>query len=268
VDPSRARGSNGPVVPPPRRIVSLVPSATETVCVLGCADRLVGVTRYCVEPAAELAGVPRIGGTKNPDREAIAAARPDLVLANAEENRPEDIAWLEERFTVLVATPRTVVEAASGIRQLGRMLGLDDEVHALLLEIEAQIARAEVEAFGREPVRVFYPIWRKPWMGVNADTYIHDVLRHAGAENVTAQRAERYPVVEAGELADLGVDLVLLPSEPWEFDEAQRLELTEERVFGEGVPLELVDGRDFCWHGARTPTGLAHAVDLLARHRR
>jgi hypothetical protein len=100
----------------PRRIVSLVPSMTESVCRLGAADRLVGVTRYCVEPADELRAVARVGGTKNPKLEAIAALEPDLVLVNTEENRSEDVAWLRARMPVLEHCPRTVVEAAAALR--------------------------------------------------------------------------------------------------------------------------------------------------------
>ena len=101
-----------------RRIASLVPSMTESVCVLGARDRLVAVTRYCVEPEAELRDVPRVGGTKNPKLEKIAALDPDLVVVNTEENRLEDIAWLRERFCVLEHVPRTVGEAAEALREL------------------------------------------------------------------------------------------------------------------------------------------------------
>jgi len=253
--------------PPARRIVSLVPSTTETVCVLGAGDRLVGCTRYCEEPAAELVGVPRIGGTKNPKLEAIAALRPDLVLVNGEENRREDIDWLEGRFTVLELTPRTVIEAGHAVRRLGTFLGEEEGTHAILLAIEAQLARAEVELLSAQRLRVVYPIWRKPWMGVGEGTYIHDVLTCAGAENATAQLGGRYPELREEALVELAPDLVLLPSEPWEFDAAQRDELVANGLFGRGVPVELVDGRDFCWHGARTPEGLGRAVDLLARFR-
>lgn len=250
-------------VPAARRVVSLVPSSTETVCALGAADRLVGRTRYCEEPAAELASVPTVGGTKNPDLERVAALEPDLILVNGEENRREDIAWLEGRFTVLECTPRTVVEAGTAIRQYGRFLGEDEAAHAMMLAIEAQMAAAEVARLGRPPVPVFYPIWRKPWM-VGEGTYIHDLLSRAGAHNVSAAGPARYPEVEEAALADLGARIVLLPSEPWEFDEAQRAEFTQSGLFG-AAELVLVDGRDYCWHGARTATGLARAVELLSR---
>jgi ABC-type Fe3+-hydroxamate transport system substrate-binding protein len=250
-----------------RRVVSLVPSLSESVCALGAGSRLVGVTRFCVEPEAQLLGVARVGGTKNPDLRKIVSLQPDLVLVNTEENRAEDIGWLAQRFEVFESMPRTVVEVADVLRTLARHLGAEDEVEALLLELEAQCARAEVEGLELARLRVFYPIWRKPWMGVNRDTYIHDVLATVGAINVTADRDERYPRLRDEELGSLAPDLVLLPSEPWEFGAEDRDELRASGVFG-SCPLLLVDGRDFCWHGTRTPRALGRAIDLLNAFRK
>ena len=146
-----------------QRIVSLVPSTTESVCELGAAGRLVARTRYCMEPELALRQVPPVGGTKNPDLQAIAALAPDLVLANAEENRPEDIDWLTARFPTLVQTPRSVVEAGNELRVLATRIGLLEQAEPFLLRIEAQIADAEVAALTRPPVRVYYAIWRMPW---------------------------------------------------------------------------------------------------------
>ena len=253
---------------PPRRIVSLVPSLSETVCCLGAGGRLVGVTRYCVEPEAELRSVARVGGTKNPALERIADLEPDLVLANEEENRPEHIDWLQDRFEVLVSTPRTVPEAADAVRQLGRRLMRAEEMQAVLLSIEAQMTRAQVEGMTLGSVKVFYAIWNQPWMSVNRDTYVHDVLERAGAVSVCADRPERYPVVQEAELAHLDADLILLPSEPYAFTDEDRTAVLRNKTFGSGVPVMLVDGRAYCWHGARTGVGLGQAVDLLKRFRR
>lgn len=253
---------------PPRRIVSLVPSLTETVCDLGVAGRLVGITRFCISPEEPLRFVPRIGGTKNPDLEKIAALEPDLVLVNGEENRRDDIDWLSRRFEVFESFPRNVPDAAMVVKRLGRELELPDESEALMLEIEAHMARADVLGFGLQPLRVFYPIWKEPWIGVNRSTYLHDVLVRAGAENVCAFREARYPVVASDELPSLEVDVVLLPSEPFAFTDGHRRQLMRERVFGTDVPILMVDGRDFCWHGSRTGRGLGAAVNLLRPFRR
>src|SRR5262249_56635148 len=126
------------------------------VCRLGAAGRLVACTRYCTEPAAALAQIERIGGTKNPDCERIAALGPDLVLANREENRREDIDWLTARMPVLAQLPRTVPDAASAIAEAGRALDAADAAAALCRAIEAQLAAA-----GRRgpAVRAFYARW-------------------------------------------------------------------------------------------------------------
>lgn len=236
---------------------------TETVCALDAAGALVGVTRYCEQPAAALSRVVRVGGTKNPDLERIAALQPDLVLVNGEENRVEHIAWLRARLPVMEHRPRSVVEAAAAVRELAVALDALEAAQPLLLRIEARIAAAEALALVRRPVRVFYAIWREPWMSINADTYIHDVLRRAGGINVCAEAGERYPRLEPPQLAGLAADLVLLSSEPYPFDDADRGQIVQQQLFGADVPVMLCDGRDFCWHGARTAEGLGRACQLL-----
>ena len=246
-----------------RRVLSLVPSLTETVCELGVGCRLVGISRYCIEPAEELRFISRVGGTKNPDREKIAALRPDLILMNEEENRREDIDWLRHRFNVSASMPCSVPEAADVVRNLGKALGTEDVAEAILLEIEARMTSTEVEGLGMDQVKVFYPIWKQPWIGVNKNTYIHDVLKRAGGVNVCANREARDPVVAEQVLEDLGVDLVLLPSEPFVFTPEHRKEFLARQCFGRGVPVLLVDGKNFCWHGARSGRGLSQVSQLL-----
>lgn len=250
----------------PRRIVSLVPSSTESIVALGAGAALVGCTRYCTEPADRLAPVARVGGTKNPSCDAIARLGPDLVLANAEENRAEDIDWLAARTEVLVQTPRTVVEAAAALRELAVRLGRLADVQPFLLRIEARLAAAAVATLDRPPLRVFYPIWSKPWMSIGADTFVHDVLRTVGAANVCDRSAARYPEVHLEDVVAAGVDAVLLPSEPWEFGADDRDRMLAERAFGD-ARVALCDGRDFCWHGVRMADGLGRALDLVVRLR-
>jgi ABC-type Fe3+-hydroxamate transport system substrate-binding protein len=236
---------------PPRRIVSLVPSTTESVCRLGAADRLMGCTRYCEEPAAVLADVPKLGGTKNPNLNAIARLAPDLVLANAEENRPEDIAWLQERMPVLVQTPCTVREARAALIALGECLG------------GSSADAAHGAAAGRPRLAVFYAIWRKPWMGVARSTYIGDVLAQCGLDVIGADIAGRYPTVPEARIA-AEAQVVLLASEPWAFSRADAEQIASEHAFG-AATVAWCDGRDFCWHGVRAALGLRHAAALRAK---
>ncbi|MFT4515061.1 MAG: ABC-type Fe3+-hydroxamate transport system substrate-binding protein [Planctomycetota bacterium] len=245
-----------------QRIVSLVPSTTESVCELGAVARLLACTSYCTEPEPALRHVPRIGGTKNPDLQAIASLDPDLVLANAEENRPEDIEWLVKRFPTLVQTPRSIVEAGNDLRVLATRLGLLEQVEPFLLRIEAQIAAAEVAALTKPPLQVYYAIWRMPWMTINSDTFIHDVLQLCGATCVAAEDQARYPHMEPIDAVVRGVELVLLASEPWEFDESQRQQIAGAKLFGD-ARVALCDGRDFCWHGVRMADGLGRALAAI-----
>lgn len=249
------------------RIVSLVPSTTETLFELGVGDQVVGVTRYCTEPEVPLRNVTRVGGTKNPDLEKIAVLRPDLVVVNGEENRDEHIGWLKERFSVHESLPTTVPDAAQVVREIAAKVGAHEVAEAILLEIEAQLARAEVEAISRRSVRVFYAIWKKPWMAVNATTYIHDVITRAGAVNVTAECDGRYPVLSPQELRGLSAELVLLPNEPFAFSAVHRREIVEQQLFGPEVPVVLVDGKDFSWHGSRTGRGIGRVLDVLKPYR-
>ncbi len=246
----------------PPRIVSLVPSTTESVCRLGAGAQLVGCTRYCLHPAGELVGVARIGGTKNPMREAVMALAPGLVLANAEENRPEDLAWLQERVPVLVQTPRDVPGALAALQELAVALEVEgaaavagrivDTVHVALAAADRPATR----------LRAYYAIWRKPWMTVNRDTFVHDVLMRIGCDNIAATASARYPEMAPSAAVESGVDLVLLPSEPWAFDAAQQAELVAAGTFG-GARLLLCDGRDFCWHGVHMAEGLPRAMAAL-----
>jgi len=247
---------------PPRRIVSLVPSLTELVCTLGRAEYLVGVTRYCTEPAAVVAALPHLGGTKNPDITRIITLRPDLVLLNSEENREEDFQRLAAAHLVTwVSFPRTVAEAARSIERLGAPLGVAARARALASEIDA----ARVER-GTGGVRVFCPIWRNPWMSLNADTYASDVLACAGGANVCAARAERYPIVDLAEIAAADPQVILLPDEPYRFTErhhAALSELASTSAWSDGR-VHMIDGKALSWYGHRTAPALRTLRELLA----
>jgi ABC-type Fe3+-hydroxamate transport system substrate-binding protein len=244
---------------PARRIVSLIPSTTETLCALGLADALVGITAYCREPAALLAGKTRIGGEKDPDLDKIRSLEPDLVVANVEENRPEDVARLRAwGIPVWVAYPRTVAEAIQMIRDLGRLTGTEERAEAIAAECDALRAEAEARLAGRRPVPCFYAIWRQPWMTVGPDTYIHDMLRLAGGANVFADRPERYPTVTLDEVAARRPEVILLPDEPFRFRARHREDFApypEVPAVRAGRIL-LVDGKPFSWHGPRIAEAL------------
>lgn len=251
---------------PPRRIVSLVPSTTELLCALGLEDALVAVTVYCVEPRAVVRGKVRIGGEKNPDLEKIRALDPDLVVANIEENRREDIdrlrAW---SIPVWVAYPRTVAEGIGFIGELGELTGAEPRARALMRELESLHDRVRSASARRPPVAVFYPIWRGPYMTINGDTYIHDMLRLCGGRNIFAGRPERYPTVTLDEVAALRPEVILLPDEPFRFRRAHVADFTsysEVPAVRDGR-IHLVDGKPFSWHGPRIAEALRTVPGLI-----
>ena len=239
-----------------------MPSTTESVCALGAARRLIARTRYCSEPADATAGIAAVGGTKNPDLDAILALKPDLVLGNAEENRAEDLEHLAARVPTLVQTPRTVAEAAVELRVLASRLGAPGAADPWLDRVDASLREAAAAARGRPPLRVYYAIWRKPWMTVNADTFAHALLGQAGGVNVFAANPTRYPEITTEELAAADPDLVLLCTEPFPFQEKH----VEELVAATGLPedrFRIADGEYLSWHGSRTPDGIDYAERLI-----
>lgn len=251
---------------PARRIVSLVPSLSELVCALGAGRRLVGVTRYCTHPPALLRTRTRVGGTKNPDCAAIVALRPDVVLANVEENRDVDIQTLVATgLNVFVTFPKTVADAAAMIERIGRLIGTVEKGTALASRVRG-VRRSRTRLRQRR-VRVFCPIWRNPWMAFNADTYAHDMLRQAGADNVCAGYADRYPQVTLDEVAAQEPEVVLLPSEPYRFTtrHVRDLQPLQETPAVRNGRVHLVDGQALSWYGPRTPAALQYFRRLIQR---
>jgi len=250
----------------PQRIVSLIPSTSELLCDLGLADRLVGVTAYCVEPREVVRAKTRIGGEKNPDLEKIRALVPDLVIANVEENVRADVEALRAwGIRVWVTYPRTVAETLRMIRELGEVTGASARAESLAETLERQLAAVRA-ATGRPPVRVFYAIWREPYMTVSGDSYISDVLTTCGAANVFADATTRYPTVTLDDVAARRPDVILLPDEPFRF---RRVHLKDFESYAE-VPavrdgrIHLVDGKPFSWHGRRLGDALRVVPPLLA----
>ncbi|HEY6747565.1 MAG TPA: helical backbone metal receptor [Mycobacteriales bacterium] len=237
---------------PPRRVVSLVPSLTESVAA-SVPGLLAGATDYCTHPAG--LDVPRVGGSKYPDLDRVRALRPDLVLANAEENRLEDVEALRAAgIPVWVTAPTTLAGAFTSLR---RMLGACGLTATPAWLDEARRAWSSTYD-GSPPVRTAaVPIWRRPWMVVGAGTFAGDVLRQLGVANAFAGSAERYPRVTVEQIR-AGADLVVLPDEPYAFS------ATDGPEEFPGLDVALVSGRHLTWYGP----SLLEARDLLERQLR
>ncbi|MBC7595671.1 MAG: cobalamin-binding protein [Kineosporiaceae bacterium] len=221
---------------PVTRIVSLVPSLTESIA-LTRPSALIGATDWCTHPAD--LDVVRVRGTKNPDRQAIIDLKPDLVLANREENRELDIRKLREAgIPVWVTVIETVEEACASLRRIFAE-GLQWEVPAWLDDVE----RIWLGPVPPIRARVAIPIWRDPWMVVGSSTFTGDLARRLGLDNAFGTHAERYPHVDLANIDLPDIDLVLLPDEPYVFGADDGPEAFHE------TKTMLVSGRSLTWYG-------------------
>ena len=269
---------------PPRRVVSLVPSDTLSIALLGASERLVGRTDYCFEPPELGAHIPALGGPKNPDVGAIVELAPDLVVANQEENsRPDVLRLIDAGIPVYVSFPRRVADGLAHLAVLARLLGVAAEPAArdLIRKGYHAVREAEAARASLVPLRVFCPIWMDPLMTIHGDTFISDMLDLVGASNVFADRPRRYPLaadlgkapaaspdkvagrdtryprITPDELIARDPDLVLLPDEPHPFSDqdAEVFRALPIRAARSGLVVPC-SGRDLCWYGGQSVEGL------------
>ncbi|MCP4726215.1 MAG: cobalamin-binding protein [bacterium] len=257
-----ARGKEVRLPPKPERIVSFICSVTETLFELGLDNRIIGRTNYCIHPAIKVEEVQKIGGPKNPDIDLILSMKPDLLIANIEENEKKDIEILEgSGIPVYVTYPRTVKESRDLIKILGEITGTVDKASLLCekagREIESVVQK--VKTVSKKP-RVVYLIWRKPFMTVNRDTYINDLIDFCGGINIFADSNDRYPVINLEEIIESKPDVIFFPSEPFPFKEKHTREFREfnEIPAVSNTDLRLVDGEMFSWFGYRIIPGLKY----------
>lgn len=221
------------------RVVSLVPSVTETLAAWGVDP--IACTRFCERP--DLA---HVGGTKNPDLQAIAALRPDLVVLDRHENRREDA-------EALVAAEIRIV-----VLEVDSLVGLTDQLAGLADAVGVERSRLDLPDLRPLRRRVFVPIWRRPWMTIGRATYGSSLLAALGLDNVFVDAPDDYPEVSLDDAAARRADLVLVPSEPYEFRDEHLVEL------GAVAPTVRVDGQDLFWWGTRTPDAMRRLHRQLA----
>ncbi len=282
----------------PERVVSLVPSITASLFDLKLADCLVGVTNYCPQPETEGSAITTIGGTRDPSVDKILELKPDLILANKEENNRDSIEQLKKAgLTVWITFPRTIEQAIENLWSLVKIIPSNPHATNVILLLERSLEWTRRAYTDQAPVRVFYPIWMDAYEGstwfmtIHQTTYAHDVLKVCGAENVFSDRLRRYPLeadlgmadeedpgerdcryprVPVDEVLESRPELILVPDEPFPFaaDHIKQIaSLLGESPAARLGNIRLVDGRLVHWHGtmlARALTDLPPIIQDLS----
>ncbi len=274
-----------------RRVVSLVPSMTQTLYDLGLAESLVGISSYCPRRDDGVQTPQVVGGVRDPDIQAIQDLRPDLIIANQEENDREIVETLAEfEFGIWVTFPKSVEDAIEVLWSISRLFEIQANTSQQILNLEKSISWLRQASSTLSRDRIFCPIWQTEddslgwwWMTANHDTYMSSVLElclganvfanrdrryplsaDVGSEAVedTADRDTRYPRLGRDEILNADPDMILVPSEPFDFDESQIAVLAEQLQDARAVQqgnIVPVDGRLLTWHG----TLLAEAIAFL-----
>ncbi len=244
-----------------KRIVSLVPSISESVCDLEATDALVGITSFCVHPDSVYRSRTRVGGTKNFKIDRIRALEPDLILANKEENPKRNILELAESFPVWVSDVSDVQGAAQLMDELGILLNRHVEADLWskrILEAEVQLQSAGKELEG---LSALYLIWKDPYMAAGTDTFISSVMEGMGIRNALRNQEQslRYPAIDEAKIEALQADLIFLSSEPYPFAEKHCQDLDH----CSRLATICVDGEAFSWYGSRFAKRSDYLLSLL-----
>ncbi len=238
----------------PKRIVSLVPSLTEALCDLGLEENLVGVTKFCVHPHHIRLAKTVVGGTKQVHVDRIAALKPDIVIANKEENTPEIVAQIETICPVYVTDVQNIGDNLKLLEQFGAVFDRNDDANQWTGKI-----RSAKEGFDRPASEksAAYLIWRSPWMAAGKGTFIDSMLQTIGLNNVF--ETARYPPFNLGQLSELQPQLILLSSEPFPFKEKHAAEI---RHYVPRAKIVPVDGEMFSWFGTRPAKAFEYFATL------
>ena len=237
------------------RIVSLCPSTTLTLFDLGLGDYIVGRTRYCKNPTG---AIPAVGGTKDPNWDAIASLAPTHILFNLEENDHTQRNSAENICETVVHTPVSLEESKQFVLDLGKVFDVNDAAETIAASIDSALSELSALTF---PFSYLYFIWHHPRQRVASNgTYIAAMLKAAGGINLAADFSdERYPLVPESFAGK--ADLALLSTEPYPFKERH---LAEYQQFG--YKTQLIDGEQICWHGSKTANGLRYLAGFLTAY--
>lgn len=230
----------------PQRIVSLVPSVTELLAQWGLEKRIVGRTRYCVEPSSLAKRVPDLGGTKDPDVKQIIQLKPDLVILEQDENTKAAAETMKHAgLALLVLEIRSLKDCVTAWRRLGKRLGVEEKGNARAEALEAKLRLSKSTG-----PRTLVLIWKKPWMSAGKGSYVADLVNHAGFKTIGSLH---YSTLLENELTRLNPELILLPTDPYSFTQRDRTEL---RKHCPNAGIHILDGKALTWFLSRTEQGL------------
>ena len=227
----------------PSRIISLVPSQTELLFDLGLDQEVIGITKFCIHPAEWFTKKMRVGGTKQLKIDLIRELKPDLIIANKEENEKEDLELLMNEFPVWISDVRNLTDAIQMIEEIGLITDRTEKSRHIIDEIKKQFSELE-----KLPIlTAAYLIWNDPIMIAACDTFINDMLNYCGFSNAF-EKLSRYPQINERELQEKTPDLILLSSEPFPFKEKHIDRF--KKICPQSKAL-LIDGELFSWYGSR-----------------
>ena len=246
---------------PPQKIISLVPSQTELLHYLGLEKEVAGITKFCIHPREWFTTKTRVGGTKSLNIPLIKKFRPDLIIANKEENVKEQIEELADDLDVWVTDVNNLEDALAMIKDVGELTHKAKEAETLTTRIKNEFSRLQTKipiAIGNK-LQTVYLIWQNPYMTVGGNTFINDMLKHCGLQNVFENK-HRYPEITLADLQLANCQFVLMSSEPYPFKQKHVDELQTQLP---GKKILLVDGEMFSWYGSRLLKAPAYFRSLM-----
>jgi ABC-type Fe3+-hydroxamate transport system substrate-binding protein len=239
----------------PQRIISIVPSQTELLFDLGLGDQIIGLTKFCIHPVGEVKSKAKIGGTKQLNIDLIKSLRPDLIIANKEENERSQVEELMKYFPVWISDISNMVDALQMIESVGEITRKQVKAQRVVQDIQTLFSELKP---AKEALSVAYFIWRKPYMMAGKQTFIDDMLSRCGFINCINQT--RYPEIDANGLVALNPNVVLLSSEPYPFKQKH---IDEFAAILPNAKLLLVDGEMFSWYGSRLQFAAAYFAQII-----
>lgn len=241
------------------RIVCLVPSITELLFDLGLGKYVVGRTGFCIHPKQQVQNVPKVGGTKDVNLEKIRQLAPTHLIVNIDENEKPTVDLLAQFIPYVIVThPNHPRDNLALFRLLGRIFRAGEAAEHLSQQLQLKLSHFEVLQT-QQIKKVLYCIWKDPWMTVSRDTYIARMLALRGWQQWRSMGSDkRYPSFEWSDADIDQVDVVLLSTEPYTFQQQHADQLQQEL----GKPVLLVDGEMLSWYGSRVIAGLDYLLTL------